>query len=76
MAEKNHLDDVSRREYREPEDVIRCILQMELSGASLKYRDMLESNGQLYNAAILHFGCWGKALQAAGIDREAVSNRR
>lgn len=62
--------------YPKPGDVIRAILQMELEGASLKSRHVRVANPELYAASIRHFGFWGNALIAAGIDHEAVANRR
>jgi len=47
-----------------------------MSGTSLKSRRVRESDKELFDAANRHFGCWGKALRAAGIDSEAVANRR
>lgn len=58
------------------EDVLRCILHMELSGASLMLRPARRKHPGLIPAATQHFGSWGKALQAAGIDSEAVAKRR
>lgn len=49
---------------------------MKLEGASLKSRHVRVDNPDRTAAAIRHFGCWGKALTAAGIDHEAVANRR
>lgn len=72
----------ARREGRRPKpypeapDVIRAILKMELEGASLRSRHIRVDDPDLAAAAIRHFGCWGKALTAAGIDHEAVANRR
>jgi len=49
---------------------------MELEGASLKSRHVRVVDPSLMAAATRHFGCWGKAMTAAGIDFEAVTNRR
>ena len=76
MREKGHGNGQTQPDYQEPEGVIRAILQMEKSGASLKSRRVRESDKQLFDAANRHFGCWGKALRAVGIDSEAVANRR
>jgi hypothetical protein len=62
--------------YPEAQDAVRAILKMELEGVSLKSRHVRVDNPDLTAAAIRHFGCWGKALTAAGIDHEAVANRR
>lgn len=62
--------------YASAEDVIRRILKMELSGDSLKCRDMRDADPDLNAASIRHFGCWSNALKAAGIDHEKVFNRR
>ncbi|HPP28639.1 MAG TPA: hypothetical protein PLV57_19200 [Phycisphaerae bacterium] len=56
--------------------MIRTILKMELEGASLKSRHVRVVDPSLMAAATRHFGCWGKAMTAAGIDFEAVTNRR
>ena len=37
---------------------------------------MRKMNRPLLEAAILHFGAWPKALMAAGVDPQAVGNRR
>jgi len=76
MDRKDQTDESPRREYSTAEDVIRTILRMELEGTSLKSRRVRVADPDLAAAAIRHFGCWGKALTAAGINREAVANRR
>jgi len=58
------------------EDVVRGILQRELSGASLKTAAVKAEDRALFVAAIRYFRIWGDALRAAGIDVEAVSGRR
>jgi hypothetical protein len=62
--------------YPDPEDVLRAILRMDSKGASLKSRHVRVVDPPLAGAAIRHFGCWGKALTAAGLDAEAVAHRR
>jgi len=57
-------------------DVIRAILELERDGLSLKGRHVREACWPLAAAAVRHFGCWGNALKAAGIDHEAVAKRR
>ncbi len=73
---QSKADPTPGPDYQQPEDVIRVILQMELEGVSLKSRHVRVDDPDLAAAAIRHFGCWGKALTAAGIDHEAVANRR
>ena len=63
-------------EARDSADVIRCILRMELEGQSLKSRDVRIYSPVVFKVAHRHFRCWGEALRAAGIDAEAVANRR
>ena len=58
------------------DDVIRAIIQIEMGGGSLKTTRVRKKNWPLAAAAIRHFGCWGKALAAAGVDPELVANRR
>jgi hypothetical protein len=58
------------------EDVIRCILRVELDGESLKSRDIRAREPVLFKVALRHFRTWSEALRAAGIDPEAVANRR
>lgn len=62
--------------YPKAQDVIRAILKMELEGVSLKSRRIRVDNPDLLAAANRHFGCWGKAITASGIDHEAVAHRR
>ena len=57
-------------------DVVRWILRLELEGQSLKSRDIRVHNPTLFKVAHRHFRCWGEALRTAGIDAEAVANRR
>ena len=59
-----------------PADVIRVILQHEIEGKPLTAIHVRTNNRPLAAAGIRHFGCWSKALEAAGIDPEAVSKRR
>lgn len=73
---QNQVDQLPRRSYKKPEDVIQAILRMEIDGVSLKSRRVRVDDPELASAAIRHFGCWGKALTAAGIDHESVANRR
>lgn len=68
--------DRRSKPYPKAQDVIRAILKMELHGVSLRSRRIRVDNPDLTAAAVRHFGCWGKALTAAGIDHEAVANRR
>jgi hypothetical protein len=61
---------------RDAADVIRCILRIELDGESLKSRDIRAREPVLFKVALRHFRIWSEALRAAGIDPEAVANRR
>lgn len=49
---------------------------MEKTGASLKANEVREVHRGLYKAARRYFGSWGNAVEAAGIDREVISNYR
>ena len=57
-------------------DVIRRILEMDASGVPLTRRKVREVNRELELAALCHFGCWGRALAAAGFNDETVAHRR
>ncbi len=61
---------------RDSADVVRWILRLELEGQSLKSRDVRVHHPVLFKVAHRHFRCWGEALRTAGIDAEAVANRR
>lgn len=73
---ESQIDVATRPDYNGQIAVIRAILKMEIDGVSLKSRHVRVDNPDLSTAAIRYFGCWGKALMAAGIDHEAVANRR
>lgn len=62
--------------YPRPDEVIRHILSLQRDGVSVRSRWIRVADPALMAAAIRHFGRWGKALQAAGIDSEAISKRR
>ncbi|MBS3821603.1 MAG: hypothetical protein KGY81_07565 [Phycisphaerae bacterium] len=49
---------------------------MELAGEPLKDRHVRAADTSLHYRALQHFGSWTAALEAAGIDSEAVSRRR
>lgn len=66
----------NRPEPRDSADVVRWILRLELEGQSLKSRDVRIHHPVLFKVAHRHFRCWGEALRTAGIDAEAVANRR
>lgn len=63
-------------ELRDSADVVRWILRLELEGQSLKSRDVRFHHPVLFKVTHRHFRSWGEALRAAGVDAEAVSNRR
>ena len=69
-------DEQSTARFTGKEDVIRGILQRELSGRSLRTAAVKADNRPLFVAAIRYFRIWGNALRAAGVDVEAVSGRR
>jgi len=58
------------------ERVIRCILRRESSGQPLCATDVHRDDSKLRGAADRYFGSWSAALQASGIDAEAVSRTR
>lgn len=68
----------AKRRFRAvgPEELIRHILKIEAEGSSLRWKPIYTNRPDLFHAAKRHYGTWGKALKAAGIDRESVSNRR
>lgn len=62
--------------YEGRADVIRGILQREVSGVSLKASVVKREEHDLFVAAIRHYRNWGRAIRAAGLDAEVVSRRR
>ena len=56
--------------------VIRGILQRELSGASVRANTVKRQQHDLFLMAIRQYRNWGRALAAAGLDAEFVSRRR
>jgi len=67
---------VGRLEPHDRAGVLRCILRMERVGQSLKSRDVRVDHPVLFKVAHRHFRCWGEALRFAGMDAEAIANRR
>lgn len=57
-------------------DVIRGILRREMSGASMCAAAVKRDEHDLFAAAIRHYVSWGRAIHAAGLDHEAISQRR
>ncbi len=57
-------------------DVIRGILQLEMSGASIRANTVKRERHELFVLAIRHYRTWGRALEAAGLNVETVSRRR
>ena len=65
-----------QRLYEGRADVIRGILRREMSGASVRATAVKREEHDLFVAAIRHYRNWGRAIQAAGLDAEAVSRKR
>lgn len=57
-------------------EVIRGILQRELSEASVRANTVKREQHGLFVMAIRQYRTWGRALTAAGLDAEAISRRR
>jgi len=72
----NGEKNAARPELHDSADVVRWILCLEVEGQSLKSRDVRVYHPVLFKVAHRHFRCWGEALRTAGIDAEAVANRR
>jgi hypothetical protein len=56
--------------------VIRCILEREAAGLTMRAGDVLREDRNLLGAAERYFGSWRQALRASGIDPEAISRMR
>lgn len=56
--------------------VIRCILEREVSGLTMRAGDVLRDDRNLLGAAERYFGSWRQSLRASGIDPEAISRTR
>jgi len=56
--------------------VIRCILEREVSGLTMRAGAVLRDDSKLLSAAERYFGSWRQALRASGIDPEAISGMR
>jgi hypothetical protein len=56
--------------------VIRVLSAMHKAGKDLRYQKVRQRNMAITSAAEKHFGSWGKALVAAGIEARSVSVRR
>lgn len=57
-----------RANYWKPEVVIREIKRLNSLGVRLSSKAVHLTRGDLFSAAIKHFGNWGKAVEAAGIN--------
>lgn len=47
--------------------IILCIRNLEKRGIRLSHKSMQKSHGSLVAAALVHFGSWSEAVEAAGI---------
>ena len=50
-----------------PRRILHCISLLEVRGVRLSHKATQKSNGALLAAAIVHFGSWSQAVEAAGI---------
>ena len=53
-------------------DILRDIKRLRRSGTPLNYSAMRRTHGRILARACAHFGSWGKALKAAGLDHEKI----
>ena len=69
-------EGVRRYEAWNEERVVREVKSRRRRGEPLNSKAMQDGASKLFNAALNYFGGWDKALQAAGIDPDAVYKRR
>lgn len=61
-----------RKRVWDKNSIIRAIRQLAAEGKSLAPKHIRIEDQRLFGAAAYHFGSWGKAVEAAGINYQAV----